>query len=62
MKWLSLVHCLVTDCPHRDDESECCKKTDITITETGRCLIYAEAKKKAETEENQTGKNKKTEA
>ena len=60
MKWVSSVHCTITDCPHRDEESECCKKTDVIITEAG-CLLYTEAKKKAETEEKQAGIYRKTE-
>ena len=55
------VHCFVEDCPYKNEESECCERITVIIAETGRCLIYAEAKKKAETEEYQTGKNKKPE-
>jgi len=60
MKWVSSVHCTITDCPHRDGESECCKKTDVIITETG-CRFHTEAVKKAGAEEKQTGIYKKTE-
>jgi len=45
MKWVNAVHCRIQDCPHRDGDTECCKKADIMISEAG-CLNYIEAKKK----------------